>query len=207
MRRFLAAAALLLGLSASAANAAVTYTFVGTQNIDGDPVDPQDPDAGYVQIPVAISFSLTVADFLTNGVFTPDSCSTDNAALTCADMEFDNFSNQFNVGGDFLGFGTTFDDGNVSGSGTAFYFFAPGAFGAAGVYTTDNWPINGPPIASEDNGYGCCVGNAGFATLTVSGAPDVTGVPEPEAWALMILGFTGAGAALRRRRSIRFAAA
>ena len=34
------------------------------------------------------------------------------------------------------------------------------------------------------------------------GLPDVgPGVPEPDAWALMILGFAGIGAALRRRRT------
>jgi hypothetical protein len=198
MRRFLVVAALLLGLAAPQAQAAVTYAFAGTQNIDGDPIDPQDPEAGRQQVPVAISFSLTVADFITDGVFTPDSCSTDNAFLTCGDMEFDGFANPFDVAGDFLGFGTNFDDGVSSGSGTAFYFFAPGAFGAAGVYTTENWPVNAP---------GCCYGNAGFATLTVSGSPDAASVPEPGAWALSIVGFAGAGAILRRRRTMEFPAA
>jgi hypothetical protein len=44
-----------------------------------------------------------------------------------------------------------------------------------------------------------------FATLTV-GSRDVTpppGVPEPAAWALMILGFGAAGASLRRRPAVR----
>lgn len=43
--------------------------------------------------------------------------------------------------------------------------------------------------------------STGF-TLTVTG-PDhrVGGVPEPAAWALMVLGFGGAGAMLRRRRT------
>lgn len=41
--------------------------------------------------------------------------------------------------------------------------------------------------------------STGFA-LTATGPDPVGGVPEPAAWALMILGFGGAGAALRRRR-------
>ena len=32
------------------------------------------------------------------------------------------------------------------------------------------------------------------------------GVPEPETWTMMILGFGGIGAALRRRRSVTLAA-
>jgi PEP-CTERM motif len=35
---------------------------------------------------------------------------------------------------------------------------------------------------------------------TVSFTPSVGAVPEPAAWALMIMGFGGAGAMLRRRR-------
>jgi hypothetical protein len=42
--------------------------------------------------------------------------------------------------------------------------------------------------------------NFNVDSLTVSGGP-VAGAPEPAAWALMITGFAGAGAALRRRRS------
>ncbi|MBS0333428.1 MAG: PEPxxWA-CTERM sorting domain-containing protein, partial [Proteobacteria bacterium] len=38
------------------------------------------------------------------------------------------------------------------------------------------------------------------ATLVVSGAPDGA-VREPAAWALMIMGFGGVGAGLRRRRA------
>jgi hypothetical protein len=51
--------------------------------------------------------------------------------------------------------------------------------GAAGNYTYDS---------------------TGFA-LTVTGA-DVGGVPEPATWAMMILGFFGMGATLRRRQSL-----
>lgn len=52
------------------------------------------------------------------------------------------------------------------------------AVGAAGNYTYDS---------------------TGLA-LNVTGPDPVGGVPEPTSWALMILGFGGAGAALRRRR-------
>ena len=42
--------------------------------------------------------------------------------------------------------------------------------------------------------------STGFA-VTATGPDRTGGVPEPAAWALMILGFGGAGAALRRRRT------
>lgn len=50
-----------------------------------------------------------------------------------------------------------------------------------------------PPIATDP----------GDPTIPVDPAPPVTGaVPEPETWALMILGFALCGAAMRRRNSL-----
>jgi hypothetical protein len=40
--------------------------------------------------------------------------------------------------------------------------------------------------------------SSGFGTITFD-APSPAGVPEPSTWALMIAGFGGAGAMLRRR--------
>jgi hypothetical protein len=48
--------------------------------------------------------------------------------------------------------------------------------------------------------HGLVGAGAKFDNLVVSGTPaPVSAAPEPSAWALMILGFMGAGAALRRR--------
>jgi hypothetical protein len=200
LKRILGAAAMATCLMAPAVQASVLYEYTGMQTVDLGPVNPDDPDGDHNTVVVHTAFSLTKASFITNGTFTPDSCTDDNVAFSCGDMEFNNVPNDFNVGGDFLSFGHSYDDGTTAFSGGAFFFFAPGAFGAVGTYTTDGWPINGPPIGPE-NGYGCCFGNAGFATLKVSGAPDGAAIPEPGAWALMITGFGGAGAALRRRRN------
>jgi hypothetical protein len=49
-------------------------------------------------------------------------------------------------------------------------------------------------FASGNGGANCCFG----AAIDNVG---VTGVPEPAAWGLMILGFGAAGATLRRRRA------
>jgi hypothetical protein len=45
-------------------------------------------------------------------------------------------------------------------------------------------------------------GDTGFDFATGYGAGGVTGVPEPSIWAMLVLGFAGLGAALRRRRLI-----
>ena len=42
--------------------------------------------------------------------------------------------------------------------------------------------------------------NSISVSYQVSGPADLGGIPEPGAWALMIVGFGGAGAMLRRRR-------
>lgn len=191
MRRVLASAALAACLLAPAAHAAVTYTFAGSMTLNL--VNPDDPDGPELEVPVNVGFTLTRPTYITNGVFTPDTCADDNAILVCGDMEFDNFPNLFGVDvvGDYLSFRSSYSDGGFNNfSGGAFYFFAPGAFAANGSYSNAGWPIS------------CCFGNAGPATLVVSGIPDATGaIPEPGAWALMIIGFGGAGAALRRRRN------
>jgi hypothetical protein len=45
-------------------------------------------------------------------------------------------------------------------------------------------------------------GDTGFDFARGYGAGSVTGVPEPSAWAVLVLGFAGSGAMLRRRRLI-----
>lgn len=51
----------------------------------------------------------------------------------------------------------------------------------------------------------CCNSSLAFQSFMEGGA-EAGAVPEPGAWGLMILGFAGAGASLRRRRAAAFAA-
>ena len=61
-------------------------------------------------------------------------------------------------------------------------------------------------IAVADS-YGSSVGNPGELSVDYTGATLVGGaVPEPAAWALMLLGFGGLGVALRRQRGVAVAA-
>lgn len=61
--------------------------------------------------------------------------------------------------------------------------------GAANSNEIVIYSVSGPAEFYVDNAYASNV------------APPPTGVPEPSAWALMIVGFGGAGALLRRRRA------
>ena len=61
----------------------------------------------------------------------------------------------------------------------------------------------GPPPCTLDCGPPPCLENCGPPPCTgACGGGQVPGVPEPAAWALMIVGFGGAGAMVRRRRAV-----
>lgn len=95
----------------------------------------------------------------------------------------------FNDGGlTFAGVGATFDiDGRLltSGTGNRFSSNAGGWWFMGHIQPAETESIN---IAARD---AFCI--AGCAT---------TVVPEPDSWALMILGFGGAGYMIRRRRNV-----
>jgi hypothetical protein len=79
--------------------------------------------------------------------------------------------------------------GGVGYNATAFYLFDAGTAGL------DSFTFNRPGLSNArlydtDGPPEPCVGNCG----------GVPGVPEPATWALMIIGFGGAGALIRRRR-------
>ncbi len=166
------------------AQAAVTYTFTGdytsARNSSGDPI----------QTDIA-TWTVTLADFITSATdITPASCLTNNASFTCsATQRAEPFPNGFGPGvlGDYLGLNL---DEVGGGSGTGFYFFQTGALGAVGTYGT----------IDPSGGFG----NAGKATLVVSGF--ATAVPEPATWGMMLLGFGLVGSAMRRRTATRVSA-
>ena len=76
----------------------------------------------------------------------------------------------------------------------------------------------GNAVTSTSGAFSVALG--GPQTLTISGVGGANavfsgtatfqtptgGIPEPGAWALMIVGFAGTGALLRRRRQMAFAA-
>ena len=79
-------------------------------------------------------------------------------------------------------------------------------------YTGTHQPVNAPPIESNKvlksvwvNGIQQTGFQAALTTRSVTLSP--VGVPEPATWAMLITGFFGLGAMLRRRRSLQLAPA
>ena len=158
-----AAAACLLCASTPVV-AQVTYQFSG-QTYDGQ-----------------VSATFTVPTFLTGSGTIAGSalsaCTPFNnfgTATTCNGVSY----NDNSAGQDQIAF--NYDVPSTGGSGSFYYYFASGAFGADGTFYTDS--------------------NSGQNTgsLSVSGMP--AAVPEPATWAMMLLGFGGIGFAIRRRRT------
>ena len=135
------------------------------------------------------SFTYTAPDFIDGSVIIPpselDSCTPPNPAIsTCGDARL-GFDPLYGV--DYVGLGLVYFDPN--GLGAIQYpaiAFEMGALQTPGVH---------PQIDPVD---GSLTGNG---SLTVTVIDDVTPVPEPASWAVMILGLGGVGGVMRRRRT------
>lgn len=68
------------------------------------------------------------------------------------------------------------------------------AFNSLGLFLLDDVSVTGPLAIACDSRVACDGGGGGDG-----------GVPEPESWALMVLGFAGFGSVLRHRRRIQAA--
>lgn len=170
--------ALALVLCASSANATVTYVYSGqTYSFIRGAYAATDRVTG----------SLIVSDEITTpGAFTPLSFTFSDGLQTITESTGDLFDVRF-----------SFDAFDTSGAPTAWQVVLQ-RFGDNVILSQ-----NTADVAFTDG-----LRNIGDTSRTGHGAwtvtrPDVVGgVPEPASWGLMILGFTGLGATLRRRRSM-----
>lgn len=116
------------------------------------------------------------------------------------------FGNTYNLSGaEFtynrnpLGGGFQFSAAGISFSSTSFDFSPPGH----SFLLSDT--LSGPPIDCCTNLSVGSMSGTGYNTLIQQAAigpdPQTAPIPEPAAWALLIAGFGGVGAILRRRRA------
>lgn len=74
---------------------------------------------------------------------------------------------------------------------------AEGDYGPGLAFSFDKLALVTPGTYTNTNGFG----QGHNATLRVTSTEPAAPVPEPAAWAVMVLGFFGLGAAVRRRES------
>ena len=105
-------------------------------------------------------------------------CSTRHTGATCDRIGLYTDASPFtSAPRDVVEFSVRFASGAILAT---YFYFADDAFQTPGIYQDRRNSVN--------------------AQLTVSGVAD--SVPEPSTWALLITGFGGAGAMLRRRRPV-----
>jgi hypothetical protein len=194
--RAIGAALAILALAAAAPANAAIVAFSGTESNDTPTPGPGAPCVG-MQLLVSFNPSNSTAAGTSNlGDFGPSMthCLTKPPTTYSGGVfEFD-FAAGDELSGTYSGeldlttvplvFGSTVDF--VVTGGTGRFLGATGAF--EGVGTLDRTvprPLN---------------------NLTFSGTLDLPAIPEPSSWALMLVGFFGLGATLRRRRATAFAA-
>jgi len=204
----LAAGGMLAFMAAAAANAATVVVSVdGKADIfDAGLTTPTD---GLLPTAVTVTGD-DILDITASGLI---NCCSGDASLFSGP---DGFSNNPLSGGDGS------DITNGAGTGVGDFHLAHGSFPLLGVFFGAGLPEDLFIVGSSDhvvaphtattlylgvadafnfNGSsGFYSDNSGAFSVTVRESAPGSAVAEPASWALMILGFAGAGAALRRRR-------
>ncbi|MBX3483743.1 PEPxxWA-CTERM sorting domain-containing protein [Phenylobacterium sp.] len=128
---------------------------------------------------------------------------TDLAPL--GDKQYQSYTTN-NVGGGIgNSLSTLVSDSNELFAGVQIGSFSNGSLGAASVNSTTFFDLSGAGLYSVTHKY---VLNAPSSGAQRSASPTIgLSVPEPATWALMIMGFGGAGAMLRTQRRKLAAAA
>lgn len=203
-----AAAAAMLTAGAGAAAVVVPVSAVGSSAYGGYPAaDAVDQDAGY-EFSDWASGSQGVGSFLNldlGAVYTLDEAYVTDRVTSGSGNNgwvggFYDFTTQFS-----LQFFTDASFTTAAGSALVFNHTQPGSVSQPSdfLYVADLGGATGQFIQYKvlaTNGV-----NPGLSDIRFSTADGTGGIPEPAAWALMIMGFGGAGAMLRRVRALKTA--
>ncbi|PZQ55155.1 MAG: hypothetical protein DI570_22455 [Phenylobacterium zucineum] len=97
-----------------------------------------------------------------------------------------------------------------NGVGGATVNYSSAILSSAAQYTMDTFSFNLSQAAPNFAVPGCTTPMSSCTTSIVSNTGNIKGtfsaaIPEPTTWALMIMGFGGAGAMIRRRKALAFA--
>ena len=186
MKRFIFAAVLTAMLYGPIAQATVVYRFNGDFSSAFDfETDPRETSQA--------SFSITTVNpIMAAGFFLPVTSSITglNTGVFSFSGEQEIYPNGFLTGKVSVGLKLN----TTAGISTFYYFFDVGALLADGTYMTVTSPIEG----MNEFGQLLNLGNAGIATLVVSGIGDPTSVPEPMSLALLGVALVGLAASRRR---------
>jgi hypothetical protein len=202
LRLLALAATAATALAASSANAAVVYAFIpGAPSPSGGftVIDTFDNTAGLT----GSNFQIKVPPSDGNGAPPANSIPSGTAYLSV----LGGGSATYTFAGDVGAF--EFDWGSVDSYNTLTINSTGGDPIVVPGLNFSN-PANGNQVSAGTNGLFRVSGTAGerFNSVTFSSGQNsfevdnlaTAGVPEPASWALMILGFGGAGAALRSQR-------
>ena len=163
---------------ASAAQATITVDALGTTVHVTDQFDAADGQSGYINYEKDAN---DTADFSETLAFSNDIAGIYNLYVTTQ-----------------VGSVVSFDSLTISGGSLNMSFDGPAFF--LGTYT---WSLEDLHLDAATNYVITLTGDAPVGT-TFQGHLSYNAVPEPAAWAMMLVGFGAIGASMRRRRS-RFA--
>jgi PEP-CTERM motif len=187
-----AACALAFAVAAAAASSAGATTYTGVRTFAGETVDlsiTTDGAIGILQQSDVTSWNIDITDGSGSFDLTPTNSQfllLDPADLTATASALSfNFSDNNSI--------AIWQGPIISSSGPLYCLDAT----AAGDCLGQGFPAE---IASSVGGPSA----TSFAVMEQTGNQVIatTGVPEPETWALMLLGFAGLGAVLRQRANV-----
>jgi PEP-CTERM motif len=202
-----ALAALAIGVAAAGASQATIYTLTlngcssscGAGPFGAVTVTDDVTDVGSLDVLVQLAAGIQFNGAGHSG--THNSVAFDlvgNPAVTIKNISNANFVNSGAIANDspFGAFGYSLDWNGPNGNPTGVTSLSFEIFTSGGPLTLGSTLYQGTPLVFAAD----VLGNGNTGNVAAPGTPG-GGVPEPPTWAMMLVGFGGLGAMLRRRRA------